>query len=155
MKLSEAYQLAMNLMKQHGLLELGWRLQFDNAKRRFGVCKYRSKTIGLSLNLTLLNDEKRVKNTILHEIAHALVGHSHGHDYVWQMKAREIGCDGERCYNSFEVVKPKGNYEAVCPCCGHVHSRFKAPKIGRKSSCGACGNGRYDEKKLLVWKKVA
>ena len=41
--------------------------------------------------------EENVKNTLLHEIAHALAGHEHNHDEVWKATARSIGCDGCRC----------------------------------------------------------
>ena len=37
-------------------------------------------------------DIDHIRDTILHEIAHALVGPCHGHDAVWRQKAREIGC---------------------------------------------------------------
>ena len=150
MKLSKAELLALKLMNENDLLIKGWRFEFDNAKRRFGVCKYRCKRIGLSRNLTELNDEARVKNTILHEIAHALVGNQHGHDSVWRKKAMEIGCDGERCFNSREVFTPEANYEAVCKGCGYMHKKYKRPT--KNSSCGKCSGGRYDETYRLIWK---
>ena len=150
MKLFEARVLAIQLMDKHGLLDTGWHFEFDNAKRRFGVCKYGMKRIGLSKHLTELNDEARVKNTILHEIAHALVGHKNGHNWVWRSKAIEIGCDGERCYNNREVATPEAKYEAVCVGCGHVHKKHKRPT--RTASCGKCSGGRYNETYRLVWK---
>ena len=36
--------------------------------------------------------------SLLHEIAHALVGRKHNHDAEWKAKAREIGCTGERTH---------------------------------------------------------
>ena len=36
-------------------------------------------------------------DTILHEMAHALVGQVHGHDAVWQ--AQVLGCSGRRCHD--------------------------------------------------------
>ena len=152
MKLFEARVLAVKLMDKHGLLEKGWHFEFDNAKRRFGVCNYRYKRIGLSKHITELNNVDRVKNTILHEIAHALVGKKHGHDWVWRAKAIEIGCDGERCYKSREVETPKSKYEAVCVGCGHVHKRHKMVRGGIVSSCGKCSGGRYNERFKLEWK---
>mgnify|MGYP006269758801 CR=1 FL=1 len=137
MKLFEAKALAINLMNEHGLLDSGWHFEFDNAKRRFGVCNFRYKRIG-------------IKNTILHEIAHALVGRNHGHDWVWRAKAIEIGCDGHRCYNSQVVATPKSKYEAVCKGCGTTHKKHKRPT--RSSSCGKCSGGRYNEKFKLEWK---
>ena len=149
MKLIDAQTLALQLMVDHGLLEQNWYFEFDNAKRRFGVCNYRYKRIGLSKHLVLLNDEARVKNTILHEIAHALVGHGHGHDNVWRRKALEIGCDGNRCFSSKNTTLVEANYKAVCKKCGHTHNRHRQPK--RQTSCGACSRV-FDRNNLLEFK---
>lgn len=154
MELKSAEQLAIQLMNQHGLIEQGWRLQFDNAKRRFGVCSYRRKIIGLSSTLVQLNDEAHVRNTILHEIAHALTP-GHHHDYVWKRKAIEIGCTGDRCYSSKVVQTPPAKYEAVCVGCGHTHKRRRNVRTGQRESCGRCSGGRFNEKYILVYKQVA
>ena len=44
-------------------------------------------------------DDAEIEDTLLHEIAHALVGRRHHHDAVWRAKAREIGCTGQRCHS--------------------------------------------------------
>jgi hypothetical protein len=51
----------------------------DSAVRRFGTCRYSRKLITLSRQLIELNDQARVLDTILHEIAHALAGPKTGH----------------------------------------------------------------------------
>ena len=71
MNLNDAKTLANELMNQHGLYD--WTFMFDDAKLRFGQCRHRSKEISLSRELTELNDVVHVKDTILHEIAHALL----------------------------------------------------------------------------------
>lgn len=155
MNLQDAKNLAIQLMNQHGLIDNGWHFEFDNAKRRFGCCVHTYKRISLSKHLVELNDEARIKNTILHEIAHALVGPKHGHDYVWRRKAIEIGCDGSRCYSSDKVKSPQSKYIAECNGCGKTHNRHKmtrALKYG-SSSCGHCSGSRYNEKYKLVWKE--
>jgi predicted SprT family Zn-dependent metalloprotease len=153
MNLLEAKKLAIDLMSEHGILDQGWRFQYDNAKRRFGRCSYSTKTISLSKHLVLLNELEIVKNTILHEIAHALTPGA-GHSRIWQRKAIEIGCSGDRCYSSFEVQVPESRYISECKGCGYTHKRHKMTdrlKYG-KQSCGRCSNGRYDEKYKLEWK---
>lgn len=154
MNLDSAYQLAHELMSKHNLLIAGWRFQFDRANRRFGCCKYRYKMITLSASLTELNDVEQVKDTILHEIAHALVGPKHGHDWVWRSKALEIGCNGERCYSSAKVNTPRATYEAICKGCGKTHKRFRKQQEGRSSSCGKCSGGRYNPTYKLEFQKV-
>lgn len=151
MNLNEAKELTISLMRQHGLVEKGWGFEFDNAKRRFGVCRHGRKIIGLSKEMVLLNDLPIVKNTILHEIAHALVDSKHGHDSVWRAKALEIGCDGERCYSTETTNIVKGKYIACCPNCKKEHRRFRKPKYN--ASCGKCSS-TYNEKYKLNWEKT-
>lgn len=141
MDLRLARDLARQLMDSHGLKD--WDFYFDTAKRRFGVCRYREKRISLSAALTHLNTEEEVRDTILHEIAHALAGPRAGHGPLWKAKALQIGCKPERCYGE-EIVKPAATYVTECPGCG---KRGQAMRM-RDVACGACcrqhANGRYD-----------
>ena len=138
MQANDALNLAHTLMKEHGLHD--WTFKFDKAIRRFGVCKPRQKVISISLPLTKLNDEARVKNTLLHEIAHALTPGSH-HGREWYEKAIAIGCDGQRCYDGRLVVQPKKRWVAQCPTCRMKVERTKQTR----SSCGTCSPYRFDE----------
>jgi predicted SprT family Zn-dependent metalloprotease len=149
MDLYKAQTLANELMQKHGIKQQGWRFTFDNARRRFGCCKYRPKVITLSKYLTHLNDEKEVRNTILHEIAHALTP-GHHHDRVWKAKAQEIGCTGDRCYSGKSVTTPESRYIAVCSGCGHTHKKHRATRSS--SSCGFCSGGRYNPTYKLEFK---
>lgn len=155
MTLSETKRLANSLIKEHGLTYDGWRFEFDNARRRAGVCKYNSKTIGLSKYLLPHMNEEMIKDTILHEIAHALVGHRHGHDRVWQRQAMAIGCNGKRCYNPQkelanyeETLAVQSKYTYTCPTCGKKSPAHRSPK--RSKSCGKCSHGVYNEKHKLI-----
>lgn len=150
MDLNRAQQLAVKLMEEHNLFEAGWRFGFDTAKRRFGCCNYTYKQITLSKALVLVNDEARVKNTILHEIAHAIVGRGHGHNNVWKRKAIEIGCDGKRCYTTQNTIVPESKYIAVCNSCGHKHRRHRTPT--KKTACGLCCKGTFQSKYILEFK---
>jgi predicted SprT family Zn-dependent metalloprotease len=142
-------------MAQHRLTTTGWSFEFDTAKRRFGCCNYTQKVISLSAPLTNANDEIRVLDTILHEIAHALVGHGHGHDSVWRAKCVEIGAKPERCYTDEDTNVIAGKYRAVCGSCGQVHNRHKRPPRGRRYAC-LCQNHISDwNKKQLLEYKVA
>ena len=91
-----ALELGAALFKQHGLDD--WSLKLDHARRRAGMCDYNSKTISLSRHYVRYADMDHIRDTLLHEIAHALVGPKHGHDLVWRNKAREIGCSAMRCH---------------------------------------------------------
>jgi predicted SprT family Zn-dependent metalloprotease len=143
--------LARRLMNEH-LAGQGWSFEWDRAKRRFGACHTATKRITLSHTLVLLNDEDEVRNTILHEIAHALAGAKAGHGPVWRAQARAIGCDAKRCYSDTKVTTPTGRYKAVCPGCGkehYMHRRTRTPK-----SCGKCSR-RFDPRFLLEYRQIS
>lgn len=146
MDTQKAKNLAIELMEKHNLIREGWRFQFDNAKSRFGCCKYYPKLITLSRKLVELNEEDKVVDTILHEIAHALTP-GEGHNEVWRKKAIEIGSSGNRCY-SVEVVSPESKYIAKCKNCGFVYKREKMAI--KNSSCGKCSR-TYDHRLKLEW----
>jgi predicted SprT family Zn-dependent metalloprotease len=88
---------ARRLLAEHRLD--GWKFTFDHAKRRGGACHYGRKVISLSLGFAAAASQAEVDDTVLHEIAHALVGRRHNHDAVWQAKARAIGCTAQRCHS--------------------------------------------------------
>ena len=86
---AEAINLAVDMMKEHGLSD--WRIKLDHARRRAGQCDYNKKEISLSRHYVRYAEMDHIRDTILHEIAHALVGPHHGHDAVWRQQARAIG----------------------------------------------------------------
>ena len=115
----DAQELARELMWRHGLFEAGWRFRFDHARRRFVCCHYGRKVISLSRPLTLLNGEPEVRDTLLHEIAHALCPDD-GHGPRWRAKCREIGARPVRCYSDETVAAPPrraARYEWGCCAC--------------------------------------
>jgi hypothetical protein len=140
----EARQLAAGLMRRHGLT--GWQVVFDNAKTRAGICRAVPREIGLSRVLTQLHGRVEVTDTILHEIAHALVGPAHGHDEVWRRKALEIGCSATRCLPG-NAPKPVGPWVGTCPL-GHETTRHRQPT--RVQSCGQCSR-TFDPLLVLDW----
>ena len=144
MDLTDAYEMAVRLCARHGLP--GWRVELDTAKRRAGVCRYDDRVIGLSAPLTLLHDEVEVRDTVLHEIAHALVGPAHRHDAVWRAAARRLGCSGERCVPA-DAPRVPGAWVGVCPA-GHVHDRHRRPE--RVVSCRRCSPA-FSVDHVLQW----
>jgi predicted SprT family Zn-dependent metalloprotease len=98
------------------------------------------KCIKLSRYLVDLNGEDEVRETMLHEIAHFLVGATHGHDAVWRRKAIEIGCNGERLAKT--AIMPKGRYKASCQCGKVYYKHRKGKNIFKKNwfRCRICKN---------------
>ena len=140
-----ALATARRLVREHGLA--GWTVRLDRAKTRAGVCRFARREIGLSAPLTRLHSPEEVRDTILHEIAHALVGPEHGHDAVWRAKAREIGCSGERCVSQ-DSPTVRGDWLGTCPA-GHTVARHRRPK--RVRSCSRCTPGRFDPTAIFEW----
>lgn len=138
-KLAEG--LAKGLMSQHGLA--GWRFRWDRAVRRLGLCNYRTKTISLSYPLASLNPDYQVKNTILHEIAHALVGSMNGHNNVWRAKAMSIGCNGERCTNSLARIPTR--YNVLCKVCNVKWGVHRKPRNLAGSYHRSCGRASLNQ----------
>jgi len=139
-----AYDLANRLLALHGLD--GWGVELDGAKRRAGVCRHHERLIGLSAPLTRLHDEDEVRDTILHEIAHALVGPEHQHDDVWRQTALRIGGTGARCVPG-DAPRVAGAWLGVCHA-GHTRERHKRPD--RVMTCGQCST-EFDLTHVFEW----
>jgi hypothetical protein len=144
MDLDAAWELAHALMAEHGLT--GWRFEFDRAKRRAGVCRHQQQVIGLSAPITRLHPVAEVRDTILHEIAHALAGPKAGHGPAWATTARRIGCSGERCVPGDAPALP-GAWVGVCPQ-GHATDRHRRPE--RVLLCTLC-RSRPVHERVFDW----
>lgn len=151
MNVTEAATLARKLMNEHELRD--WTFEYDNAKRRFGICKHGRRTISLSRYLVRLNDEDKVRDTILHEIAHALCGPRIGHGRAWRVKCMEIGAKPERCYDATndDVEQPPHRYEGRCPICGHTYHRLRLrERTKNEAACKPCYD-RTGQYILVEW----
>jgi predicted SprT family Zn-dependent metalloprotease len=145
MHVDEARAMAESLMAQHGLV--GWRLVLDRARTRAGVCRPARREIGLSRVLTELHSAGEVRETVLHEVAHALVGSAHGHDAVWRATARAIGATGERCVAP-DAARAPAPWVGRCPA-GHEVRRYRRPQ--RVTSCPRCARS-FDLGALFTWR---
>jgi predicted SprT family Zn-dependent metalloprotease len=96
-ELAAIAQLAQELLLQHHLGD--WSFQFDHATKRAGCCKYDHHLISMAYDYAKHASIVDIREAILHEIAHALVGKEHHHDPVWKAKALKIGCSGNRCHD--------------------------------------------------------
>jgi hypothetical protein len=124
MDLRKAAGMTREFMNLHGLRD--WNFKFDRSLTRLGRCLHSRKLISLGKHATLVNDEATVKNTILHEVAHSLVGPEHGHDEVWRAKAKEIGCTGDRVGHI--AVKAPGKASILCKHCMYKWSIYRVTK---------------------------
>lgn len=150
-----AKRMARQLMDEYGLTN--WEFKFDRAVKRFGQCLYGPKVISLSLPLTERNGEEEVKDTILHEIAHALVGPGQHHNDRWKEECVKVGARPVRCYDGMAVKQPPAKWKLTCPNCGHTTTRIRARGKGTLA-CTACCNkyngGAWTELFKVEWERV-
>jgi len=130
------------LMLEHGLIQQGWEFEFSRQKFGLGYCSHWRKTIFVSRHYVELNPwEPEMKDTVLHEMAHALVGSGHGHDWTWKSMCRKIGAKPNRLASASSLVSPERNpekqYIARCSC-GKI---FRCQRRGRHFNhyiCSRC-----------------
>ena len=122
-----------------------WSYHFTKSKTIAGSCNFTKSRIEISNHYIFSETitHKDIKNTILHEIAHALT-YGHNHDKVWKEKCIEIGGKGNiYCEKVFK--KPTYVYGCGDGC--------EIPRY-RKSKYG---NGHYTcrlhQKKIKLLKK--
>ena len=124
--------LARSEMDKNNLFD--WRLELDFAKVRAGACHFGEKKITFSRDFIKNSNQDDIKDTILHEIAHALVGSKNGHNRVWKEMAIKLGCSARRCHTlEFSDYK----WIRFCP------NQCWEQKIHRRKSnliCKKCGS---------------
>ena len=81
--------IARRLMDEHGLT--GWTFAFVEARKRLGNCHFEDRMIRISRTHALEGSEEQIRDTVLHEIAHAIAGYEAGHGPLWKATARRIG----------------------------------------------------------------
>lgn len=91
-----------------------YRLTFNSKKRAFGTCYYGSvKKIELSEFLCKKMEEREVKDTILHEMAHAIDAGIRGysnHDNDWKKIAVNVGATPKSSSKASKGIE----YKYVC-----------------------------------------
>ncbi len=139
MEFGEVERMARGLMVVHGVGD--WGFGWNRRKRALGLCRYGERRIELSVYFVRDNGEESVRDTILHEIAHALAGQRAGHGAKWKMMCARLGCKAERC-DKGEAVMPRGRWGAKCGACGKEYWRHKRPARGARYWCKECGAER-------------
>lgn len=143
--LNEVRRWAAELIDEH--LDDSWSFAFDHAKTRAGKCNFAKREISVSRYLAVKHTDEQVRQTLLHEVAHAKVGVQEGHGIGWQQFAAQIGYVGGRTHTA-EVADEFAKWVGVCPN-GHEVFRFRKPG-GRVVSCAKCSK-RFDRRFLIQW----
>jgi predicted SprT family Zn-dependent metalloprotease len=136
MDFETAGRLTREAMAQFGLGD--WAFAWNRRKRSLGLCRYRERRLELSIHFVYANDEPQVRETILHEIAHALAGEKAAHGPLWKAMCRRVGCQAVRCDHG-DAVMPRGRWVARCATCGKEYWRHRRPARRAKYWCRVCG----------------
>lgn len=148
MELFDAEILAKQLISEYVPL---YTFKWNNLKRSFGMCSYRERTIYLSRPLTELCEPETVRNTIMHEIAHALTP-GQGHGRVWKIQMIKFGLNPDRLCNAEIDRSGIANWEAKCSTCGKLTHMIRKPRLER--SCKPCSGTKFNKKYLLTYYKI-
>jgi hypothetical protein len=150
MELKQAETLAKQLMAEHMGHLKGWQFVFNGRLRRaLGRCNYTKKHVELCPKYVECNDEPQVRDTILHEIAHALCP-GHSHDKVWSDTAKRLGADGQRFAGAEKVIPKRGYRLAIRHDDGRLEM-LRTTSNTRRNMRNRYAVGRPDTINKLVW----
>ncbi|HEX7069968.1 MAG TPA: SprT-like domain-containing protein [Rhodothermales bacterium] len=147
------------------LQHLGWRFEFDRARRRLGSCRWPRRGLGpkvitvsapftrlLGLDYRDAQGLQVIDDVIRHEIAHAIDFETRGrsdHGPAWKAICRRVGADPTRLYEDplADMLLP-GKYLLRCPGCGSEVTYYRRPSVPRacRECCRRHSGGRYDER---------
>ena len=144
MELDDVRKLVNELFTKYKIKN--WNFEFFTKKKSLGMCDFNTKTLYIGLQYCAVNDEKRIRNTLLHEVAHILVGLKNGHNFIWRRKCVEIGGDGERLTQTDKIVATY-KHQYKCPACNTIYPTHK-----RLSTIGFCSKCWKEKQKVKVIK---
>lgn len=136
LSMTDIEELALWALDEHGLTSRGWTFGWDRAVRQAGCCRHKSKRITLARPIFEMEENRgEALETILHEIAHALVGPRKGHGAEWKLCAVRIGASPNRCHS----LRVPPSFVSSCEC-GWFETRVRTPSPSRSYSCRYCSS---------------
>lgn len=112
MELSKVKNMILDIISKHAgkFPTQNWSVRYSNRQSRalastrqwinsyiFGGRPYKIEFVFNSKYINAnLNNVEAIKRTVLHEVAHAIVGASHNHDEVWVNCCKSIGGNSRR-----------------------------------------------------------
>lgn len=147
MTAQEIQSYAEAKLLEHGLTD--WQFKFGKSKRALGICKRKARVIEISKHWIEVIGADEIKDTILHEIAHALTPEDRGHGDAWKATCRRIGARPERGYRG--EVRPDPAYVAVVDGrIGQVWYRKPSQRIITEFETGKRWFGGYKGHKVRI-----
>jgi hypothetical protein len=88
---------------------------------------------------SLQKDEVELRETFLHEVAHAVAGHEANHNCVWEAKARSLGLDNPRRGSAgLRSMAGLDKVVAWCPKCHRTTRRARYYRAVVVYNCRGC-----------------
>jgi len=150
MNITEARRLYTDLKNGYGLND--WKVEFNNNVSRAGVCNYDKKTLFISKKILSHASDEQIKNTMLHEIAHALEYEKTGtsnHGWRFQNICHDIGCKvgyGSEMERDELFGTKYDKWTYTCQGCGQTFGTSRKMTTLARTKCARC-HGRFTEKK--------
>ena len=137
------------LLAQHGLTD--WKVLFDRSLHRAGSCRYFEKEIVYSIHFMEVASPEERRNTMTHEVAHALAGHKAGHGPRWAEKHRKLGGNGavKRLFPQELASHEYFLYVGTCSHCGYRTGLEDAPD--GVWICRACDMNVPRQERIFTW----
>ncbi len=129
--------LANSLLEKYGLRTVhgdGWKFIWNNRKASVGLCDYNSRTIQISKPIFKFLSEAEIRDTILHEIAHAITP-GDGHGTLWKQCCIKIGANPKRLASidkkTLEKIRDSFKYYII-----FLNEKNELEKVGARNRVG-------------------
>lgn len=120
-----------------------WKIKVsEKQKRSLGLCDQTNKELRFSKFLIENETELEIKNTLIHEVAHAMVGNKEWHWRKWIEMAKFLWLKNPKTYNT-SAKQPPWLYIMQCPNCKEEISYFKKVKKTWKGCLNCCVKFNY------------
>ncbi|PPH35137.1 SprT-like domain-containing protein [Rathayibacter rathayi] len=144
--LEDVARWADALIEEH--LDPSWSFALDHARTRGGACDWTRRRITVSRHLAARWSDEEVRQTLLHEIAHALAGPDAGHGPQWRRISAQLGYTGTRTHSN-PTADELAPWVGSCPG-GHLFYRHRRPT--RPLACGRCAR-RFEPANAIRWQR--
>lgn len=135
MKYTEEILIARTEAEMRRVNLKGWSVKVGSKRTEYGSAQHKSRIIEISLPCANSGSDENLRETILHEIAHALCDAKENHGKQWKKTYRSIGgnpdyVDTQNDTDDFYV------WEVRCPnACYNYRGALKR----KRSECPLCG----------------
>ncbi|WP_277209232.1 hypothetical protein [Isoptericola croceus] len=143
--LAKVHRFAKDLLAQHGLSDIWsvfWAESLENSNGGGATRTHTKRIVFSAAHIALLAPAER-RDTVRHEVAHAIVGAAAGHSEAWRSKAIELGGSGLAQLTHSALLYP---WYGRCPD-GHAFTSVRPPA----STGFTCRDDSHDEPVELEW----